>query len=41
MGTTILVRPELRFERSYDVPAYDDGTKKNQLTLASDVIWFF
>ncbi len=41
VGTTILVRPELRFERSYDVPAYDDGTKKNQLTLASDVIWFF
>jgi hypothetical protein len=41
VGTTILFRPELRFERSYSTPAYDNGTKKNQLTLASDVIFFF
>jgi hypothetical protein len=41
IGTTVLFRPELRFERSYDVAAYDDGTKKNQLTLAGDVIYFF
>lgn len=41
IGTTILLRPELRFERSYDVAAYDDGTKKNQLTLAGDIIYFF
>jgi Putative beta-barrel porin-2, OmpL-like. bbp2 len=41
VGTTVLVRPELRFERSYDVPAYDNGTKKNQLMLAGDVIYFF
>ena len=41
MGTTVLFRPELRFERSYDVPAYDNGTKKNQLMLAGDVIYFF
>ena len=41
VGTTVLFRPELRFERSYDVPAYDNGTKKNQLTLAGDVIFFF
>jgi hypothetical protein len=41
VGSTILFRPELRFERSYDVPAYDDGFKKNQLTLAGDVIYFF
>ncbi|HWZ44453.1 MAG TPA: outer membrane beta-barrel protein [Candidatus Saccharimonadales bacterium] len=41
IGTTILVRPELRFERSYQVPAYDNGTKKNQLMFASDVIVFF
>jgi hypothetical protein len=41
IGSTILFRPEVRFERSYDVPAYDNGTKKNQLTLAGDVIWFF
>jgi hypothetical protein len=41
IGTTILFRPELRFERSYDVPACDNGTKKNQLMLAADVIYFF
>jgi hypothetical protein len=41
IGTTVLMRPELRFERSYDVPAYDYGTKKNQLMLAGDVIYFF
>jgi hypothetical protein len=41
VGTTLLVRPELRFEPSYDVPAYDDGTKRNQLMLAGDVIYFF
>lgn len=41
IGTTILFRPEVRFERSYDVPAYDNGTKKNQLMFAGDVIFFF
>src|SRR5579871_504545 len=41
MGTTVLFRPELRFERSYDTPAYDNGTKRNQLMLAGDVIYFF
>jgi hypothetical protein len=41
IGTTILLRPELRYERSYDVPAYNNGTKKDQLVFASDVIFFF
>ncbi len=41
IGTTILFRPELRFERSYQRPAYDDGTKKNQFMIAGDVIYFF
>jgi hypothetical protein len=49
LGTTILIRPELRFEHSYDRPAYDSpclpcgfpGTKKSQLTFASDAIFFF
>ncbi len=40
VGTTVLFRPELRFERSYDVPAYDNGTRRNQLMLAGDVIFF-
>jgi hypothetical protein len=41
IGTTILFRPELRFERAYDRPAYDNGKKKNQLTFAGDVVFFF
>jgi hypothetical protein len=41
IGTTVLFRPELRFERSNDNPAYQNGSKKNQLTAAADIIWFF
>jgi len=38
IGTTITIRPELRFERSYDMPAYDLGRKSNQFIFASDII---
>ena len=41
IGTTILLRPEVRFEHAYDRPIYDDGGKQSQLTLAGDVIFFF
>lgn len=41
VGTTVLFRPELRYERAYDVPVYQNGTKKSQLTFAGDMIWFF
>jgi hypothetical protein len=41
VGSTVLFRPELRFERAYDSPAYNNGTRKSQLTFASDVILFF
>jgi hypothetical protein len=41
IGTTILIRPELRYERAYDSPAYDGGTKKSQFVFASDIIWHF
>jgi len=41
IGSTVVVRPELRFERSYDTTAYNNGTKKNQLTFACDMILFF
>lgn len=40
-GTTILVRPELRYEHAYDNPVYQVGTKKSQFMFASDIIWFF
>lgn len=41
VGTTVLVRPELRFERAYDTLVYDNGTRRNQLMFACDVILFF
>jgi hypothetical protein len=41
IGTSILIRPELRFEHSYDEPAYNLGTKKSQFVFASDVIYHF
>ena len=41
IGTTVLFRPELRFEHAYDAPAYKAGTKKSQLVFASDVIFHF
>ena len=41
IGTTILLRPELRFDHSYNTPAYNNATKKSQLMLAGDVIFFF
>jgi hypothetical protein len=41
IGSTVQLRPELRFERAWDVPAYDNGRKHNQLTAASDLIFHF
>jgi hypothetical protein len=41
IGSSIVFRPEVRFEHSYHIPAYDDGTKKNQLIVAGDMIWFY
>jgi len=41
IGSTLVFRPELRFERAYENPAYDNGTKKNQFIASGDMIWFF
>jgi hypothetical protein len=41
IGSTVVFRPEIRFEHSYLRPAYDDGTKKNQFIVAGDMIWFY
>ena len=38
VGNTVILRPELRFDRSFDVAAYNHGTRKNQFQLAMDVI---
>lgn len=41
IGTTLLFRPELRWEHAFNFPAYDGGTKHSQFMFASDVIFFF
>jgi Putative beta-barrel porin-2, OmpL-like. bbp2 len=34
----ITLRPELRFDHSYDTAAFDNGTRRNQLTASMDFI---
>jgi hypothetical protein len=34
----VTLRPELRFDHSYDTAAFDNGTRKNQLTASIDFI---
>ena len=41
IGSTILFRPELRLEHSYNLPAYDLGTKKTQFVIAGDITYHF
>jgi hypothetical protein len=41
IGSTVTMRPELRLEHAYDVPAYDLGHKKTQFTIAGDLIYHF
>jgi hypothetical protein len=41
IGTTVQLRPELRFEHAWDQKAYDNGRRHNQLTVASDLIFHF
>jgi hypothetical protein len=37
----ITIRPELRFDHSYDVPAYNNGRDRSQLAFVTDVIFHF
>jgi len=41
VGTTVQIRPEIRFDHAWDRRAYDNGTRTNQFTVASDVIFHF
>ena len=36
-----MIRPEVRFEYTNGVKAYDNGTKRNQFTFSIDMIWRF
>jgi hypothetical protein len=41
IGTTVQIRPELRFDRAWDRPAYGSGVHQNQFTAATDLIFHF
>jgi Putative beta-barrel porin-2, OmpL-like. bbp2 len=41
IGTTVLFRPELRFDHSWDQPGYNGGRSKNQLFFGADLIYKF
>jgi hypothetical protein len=41
IGSTVVFRPELRYEHAYDAPAYDSDHKKSQLMFAGDIVFFY
>jgi hypothetical protein len=41
IGSTIQIRPEIRFDHAWDRKSYDQGKRKNQLVVASDLIFHF
>ena len=41
IGSTIQIRPEVRFDHSWDRPGYDNGARTNQFTAATDLIFHF
>jgi hypothetical protein len=41
VGSTVQIRPEIRFDHAWDRRAYDRGTRTNQFTFATDVILHF
>jgi hypothetical protein len=40
-GSTVLLRPELRFDHSWDRRGYDNGTARNQFFFGADLIYKF
>jgi len=41
VGTTLVFRPEIRYDTAFDATPFDSGTKKSQLMFAADMIWFY
>jgi Putative beta-barrel porin-2, OmpL-like. bbp2 len=41
IGSTVMFRPELRFDHSWDREGYNNGTARNQLFFGMDVIYKF
>ena len=41
IGNTVLLRPELRFDHSWDLRGYNNGASRNQLFFGMDLIYKF
>ena len=41
IGNTVMFRPELRFDHSWDARGYNAGKSRNQLFFGMDVIYKF
>jgi hypothetical protein len=41
IGNTIMLRPELRFDHSWDARGYDNGKARNQFFFGMDLIYKF
>ncbi len=41
IGSTVVFRPEVRYDYAYDSPAFDNGLKKAQLMFDGDLIFFY
>jgi hypothetical protein len=41
IGTTVQMRPEIRFDHAWDRKAYDNGKRQSQLTVACDLIFHY
>jgi hypothetical protein len=40
-GSTVMLRPEIRFDHSWDRPGYNNGTARNQFFVGADLIYKF
>lgn len=40
-GTTVMLRPEIRFDHSWDKSSYNNGTARNQFFVGADLIYKF
>ena len=41
IGSTVVFRPEIRYDHAFSAPSYNNGTRKDQVMLAADIIWFY
>jgi hypothetical protein len=41
LGSTVQIRPEVRFDHAFDRLSYDNGTHRNQFTAAIDAVFHF